>query len=100
MPKFSVQVALMGPEYRPVSFGPGDDVPDWALDLVGAHVLEPEDIDDDGANDESQGEDRGDDGDNDADEDGDGEESTPPPADDQPDFTAPAPARRGRSRKQ
>jgi len=94
----------MGPEYRPVSFAPGDDVPEWALDLVGAHVLEPEDTDDDGAKDESedesQGEDQGDDGDSDADDDSDGEDSTPPPADDQPDFTAPAPARRGRSRKQ
>lgn len=40
MPKFSAQVALTSPEYVAVTFGPGDEVPDWALDLVGPHVIQ------------------------------------------------------------
>lgn len=102
MAKFSTHVALMSPEYQAVSFGPGDDVPEWAVDQVGAHVLEPEEAsepDESGeasTADEPEGQDQGEEDGDDAD----GEDDTPPPADDQPDFTAPAPARRGRSRKQ
>ena len=111
MPKFSTHVALMNPEYQPANFAPGDEVPEWALDQVGEHVLVPEertesdDSDAAGGTDDSdsQSQDEGAGGDSpggDEEADGDGEDSTPPPADDQPDFTAPAPARRGtRSRK-
>ena len=100
MPKFSKHVALMSPEYQPANFAPGDEVPEWALDQVGGHVLEPEeptDSDDADGSEESDepDEEQGDDSGNDED----GEDEAPPPADDQPDFTAPAPARRGRTRK-
>lgn len=110
MPKFSTHVALMDPEYKPANFGPGDEVPEWAIEQVGAHVLEPEEIADDdksgesgasaesGAQDQEQGNESG--ADDESDDDADDEGDTPPPADEQPDFTAPAPARRGRSRKQ
>jgi hypothetical protein len=90
----------MDPSYQPANFKPGDEVPEWAIDQVGDHVLEPEDsIDSDDVDgseepdesDQDQGEDSG--------ENADGEDDVPPPADDQPDFTAPAPARRGRARK-
>jgi hypothetical protein len=106
MPKFSTHVALMNPEYQPANFAPGDEVPDWAIGQVGAHVLEPEaaetgpdesgeDADKDpGLTDDEESKDS-DDGDDDS-----GEESADSAADDQPDFTAPAPARRNaRSRK-
>ena len=92
----------MDPEYKPANFNPGDEVPGWALDQVGAHVLEPEEIaetDESGESetaDEPEGQDQGEEDGDDAE----GEDDTPPPADEQPDFTAPAPARRGRSRKQ
>ena len=111
MPKFSTHVALMNPEYQPANFGPGDEVPEWALEHVGQHVLVPEepnesdDSDESGTSDESGSQDQGEGiGDNDPgdedDADGDGEDTNPPAADDQPDFTAPAPARRNsRSRK-
>ena len=111
MPKFSTNVALMDPEYKPANFGPGDDVPEWALDQVGAHVLEAEEASDSDESDdkadesEDQGEGQGNadesghDGDSEADDDSDGEDSAPP-TDEQPDFTAPAPVRRGRSRRQ
>lgn len=87
----------MNPEYQAVSFGPGDEVPEWAVDQVGAHVLEPEDpADADESGEAEEDEQAG--GESPADESG--EDETPPPSDEQPDFTAPAPARRGRSRKQ
>jgi hypothetical protein len=87
----------MDPSYQPANFKPGDEVPEWAIDQVGDHVLEPEEpngADDSEESDESdqgQGDDSG--------ENADGEDDVPPPAEDQPDFTAPAPARRGRARK-
>ena len=102
----------MSPEYQPANFAPGDEVPEWAIDMVGAHVLEPE-----AADTESDGSDESNESDQDADKDpgsandeeskdpDDGEddsddESADSAADDQPDFTAPAPARRNsRSRK-
>ena len=108
MPKFSTHVALMDPEYKPANFAPGDEVPEWAIDQVGAHVLEPEepaDADESDASDDSgsQDQDQVDDSSGDSgagdESDADGEDDTPPPADEQPDFTAPAPARRGRARK-
>lgn len=95
MPKFSKHVALMSPEYQAANFAPGDEVPAWALDQVGDHVLEaeePADSEDADGSEESEASDQ--DQGNDS-----GEDETPPPADDQPDFTAPAPARRGRTRK-
>lgn len=98
MPKFSTHVALMNPEYQPANFAPGDEVPEWALDQVGEHVLEPESTsesaDADGLDESNpeQGDDAG--------EDADGEDNDPPPAtDDAPDFTVPAPRRNSRSRK-
>jgi hypothetical protein len=95
VPKFSVHVALMSPEYKPASFAPGDEVPEWAIGQVGDHVLEPEDAaESDGADDQDDAPDP------DADGDTDGDDADAPPADDQPDFTAAAPARRGRARKQ
>lgn len=96
MPKFSTHVALMSPDFHAVGFGPGDEVPEWALSQVGAHVLEPEgdaDAEPDTEEDSESGEAPDD---NEADDEG--EESTP--ASDVPDFTAPTPARRGRPRKQ
>lgn len=110
MPKFSTHVALMNPEYRPVSFNPGDEVPEWAVDQVGEHVLDPEETtdsdevgtsaDSDAQDQEQEGDSSDDSGaDDEADGDSDGDDSNPP-AGDQPDFTAPAPARRGsRTRK-
>ena len=98
MPKFSTHVALMDPSYQPANFGPGDEVPEWAINQVGAHVLEPEDeadADESGSAGDADDQDQGSEGDDETD----GEDDTPPPADEQPDFTAPAPARRGRSRK-
>jgi hypothetical protein len=101
----------MSPEYQPANFAPGDEVPEWALDQVGEHVLVPEahtesdDSDESGTSDESGSQSQGDgagdeDPADDEDAEGDGEDSNPPAADDQPDFTAPAPARRNsRSRK-
>jgi len=100
----------MNPEYRPVSFNPGDKVPEWAVEQVGEHVLEPEETADSdeadssadsGSQDEEpDGDSSGDSGaDDGADGDSDGDDSSPPAADEQPDFTAPAAARRGRTRK-
>lgn len=104
MPKFSKHVALMSPEYQAANFAPGDEVPEWALDQVGAHVLEPEtseesdEADDSGDEDEASGSEP-DSGDDSGQDDGGGTGKDPDPADEQPDFTAPAP-RRGRSRTQ
>ncbi|MFW0772524.1 hypothetical protein ACLRGI_05095 [Paenarthrobacter nitroguajacolicus] len=113
MPKFSTHVALMNPEYQPANFAPGDEVPEWAIDQVGQHVLEPEAADapdvpgftgvpETLAADEGEQEDSGSDSaDSDAADDGDSESSDEAAdASDVPDFTAPAPARRGRARKQ
>lgn len=82
MPKFSAHVVLMGPDYRAVSFAPGDEVPGWAE--VGEHVIAAEDAEP--APDPVEPE-----------ADGDDPEPEPVP-DEAPDFTAPAP-RRGRPRK-
>lgn len=103
MPKFAAHT-FVHDGLTSHSFAPGDEVPEWALEQVGDHVLVPEeksDSEDPGTPADSgaqdQDPDEGEDGD--ADDDSEYEDSTPPPADDQPDFTAPAPARRGRSRK-
>lgn len=104
MPKFAAHT-FVHDGLTSHSFAPGDEVPEWAVGQVGDHVLVPEEKAeadesstpaDSGAQDQDPGE--GEDGD--ADADADGEDDTPPPADEQPDFTAPAPVRRGRSRKQ
>ncbi|BCW61850.1 hypothetical protein [Arthrobacter sp. StoSoilB22] len=113
MPKFSTHVALMNPEYQPANFGPGDDVPEWAIDLVGDHVLEPEakDVSADasdftGASDAPAGDEGKADGDSedagagDSGDASDAADEASKASDDAPDFTAPAPARRGRPRKQ
>jgi hypothetical protein len=96
----------MNPEYQPANFAPGDEVPEWAIAQVGAHVLEPEaadtesdESDEDADNDPGSANDEeskdSDDGGDDS-----GDESADTAADDQPDFTAPAPARRNsRARK-
>jgi hypothetical protein len=97
----------MSPEYQAANFAPGDEVPEWALDQVGDHVLEAEEpsgsedadgSDESDESDQEQADDSSGDSGADDESDGDGEDDTPP-ADDQPDFTAPAPARRGRARK-
>jgi hypothetical protein len=95
VPKFSTHVALMSPEYKPASFAPGDEVPEWAISQVGEHVLEPEEPADsnDAADPDEQDDEEQEAGDN-----ADGGDARP--SDDQPDFTAAAPARRGRARKQ
>lgn len=84
MPKFSVHVVLMGPDFRPASFGPGDEVPEWAT--VGEHVLAADDAAPESAPVESEP------------ESGDDPEPDPVP-DEAPDFTAPPPRRNTRSRK-
>ena len=38
--KFNTYVAVHKDPAESVWFAPGDDVPDWAVDLVGAHVYE------------------------------------------------------------
>ena len=38
--KFNAHVAVHKDPAETVWFAPGDDVPDWAVDLVGDHVLE------------------------------------------------------------
>ena len=64
----------------PVAFAPGDELPDWAVGKVGDHCLA-----DTGSKPRPAP----------------AAESTPEPADDKPvpDFTKPAPARRGRPPK-
>ncbi|QDG90708.1 hypothetical protein [Pseudarthrobacter sp. NIBRBAC000502770] len=108
MPKFAAHT-FVHDGLTSHSFAPGDEVPEWALEQVGDHVLVPEEKAesedpgtpaDSGAQDQDPGTGDENDPDGDKDDDSDGEDSTPPPADDQPDFTAPAPARRGRTRKQ
>lgn len=83
LPKFSAHVVMMGPDYRPVSFAPGDEVPEWAT--VGEHVIAADEPDSEPAEVDS-----------DVDDDPDLNPEAVP--DDAPDFTAPAP-RRSRSRK-
>ena len=120
MPKFSTHVALMTPEYQPANFAPGDEVPEWALDQVDQHVLEPEATDasdgdadftgtpappnEEGTPDDSDQEnvpaDSNQDKAPDDSQDGSGVAAEATDADEVPDFTAPAPARRGRPRKQ
>lgn len=92
MAVFATHVVLMR-DFQAVAFAPGDELPEWAEDLVGAHCLEPE-ADADGA--EGEG---AEDPEPEADEgDAEVEEPTPAPAD-APDFTAPAPRRNSRTRK-
>lgn len=40
MPKFNAYVSVYKDPAEHVEFAPGDDVPDWALPLVGDHVLD------------------------------------------------------------
>lgn len=93
MAVFATHVVLMR-DFQAVAFAPGDELPEWAEDLVGAHCLEPEAAEADGAEGEGaeEPEPEADEGD------AEGEEPTPAPAD-APDFTAPAPRRNTRSRK-
>lgn len=76
MPKFSVHVALSSPDFRAVSFAPGDEVPEWAVDQVGDHCLMSEEAPEPDAV----------------------PEPASPTASTAPDFTAPAP-KRGRPRR-
>lgn len=93
--------------FEAVTFSPGDELPEWAEGLVGAHCLEPEpevesnpedaDTEADGAAVQVGGPES--DPASDADEEeSEGEEPTAAPAD-VPDFTAPAPRRNSRTRK-
>ena len=102
MAVFATHVVLMR-DFQAVAFAPGDELPEWAEDLVGAHCLEPEaEIESDSDDVESEA-----DGDADPDPDpesnpdeemSEGEEPTAAPSD-VPDFTAPAPRRNSRPRK-
>lgn len=40
MPKFNAYVSVYKDHAEHVEFAPGDEVPDWALDKVGDHVIE------------------------------------------------------------
>lgn len=103
MPKFTANVHVHGPNGTEF-FKEGDSLPDWAIGLVGAHVLdedqeEGEQIEPaqtvappaEEASDESA------DGDSDGEEEDEDGEETPPPAE-TPDFTTEAPKRRGPGR--
>jgi hypothetical protein len=100
MAVFATHVVLMR-DFQGVAFAPGDELPEWAEDLVGAHCLEPET---ESASDSVDDEEESDtDPDPESEPEGDeseasGEEATAP-AGDAPDFTAPAPRRNSRSRK-
>lgn len=73
---------MMGPDYRPVSFAPGDEVPEWAT--VGEHVVAADEPAPESVEVEPEGD----------------EDPEPDPAPDEaPDFTAPPPRRNTRSRK-
>lgn len=105
MPKFSCHVVIRR-DLDIVGFAPGDEVPSWAIGNVGAHVLtgdtpnaapdsteltaddSPSVQDEASANEETEADPQA--------EEGDAAES----ADAVPDFTQPAPAKRGRPRKQ
>lgn len=86
--KFSTQVALSD-GLGVYSFGPGDEVPEWAANKVGEHVLEsagdpvPEDDDEPETVEEIVAEEQG---------------SPAPVSTDGPDFTKPAPIKRGPGR--
>jgi hypothetical protein len=98
MATFAAHVVVHG-DAGPVQFAPGDDLPDWAVGLVGDHVLiiEPEDPAEDaldGAADNPEAE-----ADVAADAtDADDTDDEPEASSAGPDFTAAAP-RRGRTRK-
>lgn len=47
MPKFNAYVSVYKDPAEHVEFAPGDDVPDWALPLVGDHVLDAREEEDD-----------------------------------------------------
>lgn len=100
MAVFATHVALMR-DFQAVSFSPGDELPDWAEKLVGAHCLEPEpDYEEDSGDGGAEADGVGDAG-PDADADDAEAEDAAPAAEAAPDFTGAAPApRRGRPRKQ
>ncbi|MCZ9884146.1 hypothetical protein [Arthrobacter sp. B2a2-09] len=114
MTKFSARVAVHTDD-GPTWFNPGDDVPEWAEDLVGDHCIfedaepaeapactGPSTAPEGASGDDEAGEDEPGDEDSEnaeADTDRDGDDVAPPISNaDTPDFTAPAP-RRGRPRK-
>lgn len=47
MPKFNAYVSVYKDPAEHVEFAPGDEVPDWALDKVGDHVLEGNGVEED-----------------------------------------------------
>ena len=86
MPKFITAVQVNTGDGSHVGFLPGDTVPEWAVGKVGSHVHDgvatPEaDVEDPVV------------------EDVEGDAPATPEADVAPDFTKPAPAKRGRPRK-
>jgi hypothetical protein len=97
MPKFTANVHVHG-ESGPVFFAEGDEAPDWAVALVGDHVLDsgPEGDDADDEPDPTEPESEADSEPDDAEQDP--EPETKASKDDEPDFTAAAP-RRGRNRR-
>ena len=105
MPKFSCHVVIRR-DLDIFEFAPGDEIPSWAIGNVGAHVLaddtseavpdstestagnSPSDQDEASADEEMEADTQAEEGD------------AAEPADAVPDFTQPAPAKRGRPRKQ
>lgn len=105
MPKFSCHVVIRR-DLDIFEFAPGDEVPSWAIGNVGAHVLtddtpidapdstestaddSPSDQNEAPTNEETEADPQAEEGD------------SAEPADAVPDFTQPAPAKRGRPRKQ
>lgn len=86
MPKFITAVQVNTGDGSHVGFLPGDTVPEWALKVVGEHVH------DGGAAPEADVEVP-------VAEHVEGDASATPGADVAPDFTKPAPVKRGRTRK-
>lgn len=85
MSKFVTAVQVPHPDGSHVGFLPGDEVPEWALKVVGAHVYADSRSDTGVEDKESTSQEE--------------EESTGSESDTGVDFTKPAPAKRGRPRK-
>ncbi|MFF1382775.1 hypothetical protein ACFVWT_04335 [Arthrobacter sp. NPDC058288] len=103
MAVFATHVVLMR-DFQAVAFAPGDELPEWAEGKVGDHCLVPEpeasDADGSGTQDAAEDEDPAEDQTDSETDEPESEDEPQAPAADVPDFTAPAPVRRGsRTRK-
>lgn len=88
-------------DHLPVAFSIGDEVPEWALSLVGSHCLAAETVDDfEDSESDSETADDQDESEPDADEaEGSAQEPTTATDSEPLDFTKPAPVKRTRQRK-